>query len=147
MARFWVVGGEYTDTGFETIVGGGAEERHGPFATRDEAVAKWQRLAWATVDNAHARYRIEEEEQAESDRRFWVVGGRYTDTGFETPQDGAETWHGPFDSHEEAKEEWARLAWQTVDDALSRWRIERIAGDPPPGARRAAQEGAEKDGR
>jgi len=133
MARFWVVGGEYTDTGFEKIVGNGSEERHGPFATREEALAKWQRLAWATVDNAHARYRIEEEPSSTGDSRYWVVGGRYTDTTFATPQDRAETWYGPFDSHDAAKAEWSRLAWASVDDALSRWRIERLAGDPPLG--------------
>lgn len=136
MARYWVIGGEYSDTSFESIVGGGAEERHGPFATRDDALAKWQQLAWSTVDNAHARYRIEQEAESAAARRYWVVGGRYTDTNFVTPADGAESWYGPFDSYDTAKAEWSRLAWQTVDDALSRWRIEQIAGDPPSGARR-----------
>ncbi len=137
MARYWVIGGEYADTNFEAIAGGGAEERHGPFASRPEALAKWQQLAWSTVDNAHARYRIEQEPDAEAARRYWVVGGRYTDTNFVTPADGAESWYGPFGSYEMAKAEWGRLAWQSVDDALARWRIEQIAGDPPAGARRA----------
>lgn len=138
MAPFWVIGGEYTGTDFEKIAGGGAEERHGPYATHEEALGKWQQLAWATVDNAHARYRIEQEAAAESQRRYWVVGGRYTDTRFETPVDGTETWHGPFDSHDEAKAQWSQLAWSTVDDALARWRIEQIAGDPPPGANKGS---------
>jgi hypothetical protein len=135
MARFWVIGGEYADTNFEAIAGGGAEERHGPFASRQDALAKWQQLAWTTVDNALARYRIEQE-QEEAARRYWVVGGRYTDTNFATPVDGAESWYGPFGSYDAAKAEWSRLAWQTVDDALARWRIEQIEGEPPPGARR-----------
>jgi hypothetical protein len=131
MARYWVIGGEYTDTSFERIAGGGAEERHGPYANRQDALATWQRLAWQTVDNAHARYRIEQEAEPATTRRYWVVGGRYTDTSFATPVGGAETWHGPFERYEAAKTEWARLAWQTVDDALARWRIEQIAGEPP----------------
>jgi hypothetical protein len=131
MARYWVIGGEYTDTSFERIAGGGAEERHGPYANRQDALATWQRLAWQTVDNAHTRYRIEQEVEPATKRRYWVVGGRYADTSFETPVGGAEAWHGPFESYEAAKTEWARLAWQTVDDALARWRIEQIADEPP----------------
>lgn len=137
MARYWVIGGEYADTSFERIAGGGPEARHGPFATREQALAEWQRLAWLTVDNAHARYRIEQEAEPALTRRFWVVGGRYTDTDFVTPADGAESWHGPFDSYAAAKAEWAKRAWQTVDDALARWRIEQIAGDPPVDSRQA----------
>jgi hypothetical protein len=39
--------------------GGGAEERTGPFATHEQAKAEWQRRAWATVDDALSRFRIE----------------------------------------------------------------------------------------
>jgi Domain of unknown function (DUF4170) len=56
---FWVIGGQYTDTRFAEIAGGGAEARLGPFQTYEEAKAEWARRAWATVDDAHARYRIE----------------------------------------------------------------------------------------
>ena len=63
MSRYWVVGGIYADTAFTKMQGGGAEERIGPFATHIEAKAEWQRRAWATVDDAHARYRIEEEDE------------------------------------------------------------------------------------
>ncbi|MDZ4736594.1 MAG: DUF4170 domain-containing protein [Rhodospirillaceae bacterium] len=134
MARYWVIGGEYTDTGFTDIVGGKAEERHGPYDDLEAARVRWQQLAWATVDNAHARYRIEQEREAEAPARYWVVGGRYTDTRFSTPAEGEEIWHGPFESHDDAKAAWGRLAWQSVDDALSRWRIERLVGDPPAAA-------------
>jgi Domain of unknown function (DUF4170) len=138
MARYWVVGGEYADTSFERIAGGGPEERIGPFERYDDAKAAWQARAWATVDNAHARYRIEEDG---SDLAYWVVGGRYQDTQFGEPADpGGERWLGPFASYEAAKAEWARLAWQTVDDALVRYRIERRAGQPAQQARRAGGE-------
>lgn len=133
MGRYWVIGGEYEDTRFETIVGGGSEQRHGPFAHYEQAKAKWQELAWSSVDNAHARYRIEEEAALEPQAamRWWVVGGRYRDTGFRETESGSESWIGPFESFEAAKTEWAARAWATVDDALSRYRIEKLAGDPP----------------
>jgi hypothetical protein len=135
MLRYWVVGGEYADTRFERIAGGGPEERIGPFESYDDANAAWQARAWATVDNAHARYRIEEDG---TDLGYWVVGGRYQDTQFRAPAEPiGERWFGPFASYEAAKAEWARLAWQTVDDALVRYRIERRAGQPEQRSRRA----------
>ena len=47
-----------------------AEERIGPFENYEAAKAVWQARAWATVDNARARYRIEEDG---SDLRYWVM--------------------------------------------------------------------------
>jgi catechol 2,3-dioxygenase-like lactoylglutathione lyase family enzyme len=132
MGRYWVVGGEYRDTGF-TEPAGGSEQRLGPFADYESAKAEWQARAWASVDNALARWRIEEE----GDRaRWWVVGGVYRDTAFREPADpGGERRFGPFESEAEARAEWQRLAWASVDDALARYRIERRAGDAaaPPG--------------
>lgn len=136
MARYWVVGGEYADTSFTKLAGGGKEERIGPFARYDDAKAAWQGRAWATVDSANHRYRIEEENGGES--HFWVVGGIYTDTHFETPAQGKEAWFGPFDSYEDAKAEWQRHAWASVDDALSRYRIEKRSGRRPEQAGKGA---------
>jgi hypothetical protein len=62
MARWWVVGGEYESTGFERIAGGKREERYGPFDDYEAAHKKWAERAWATVDDAHARYRIVRED-------------------------------------------------------------------------------------
>lgn len=64
MTAFWVVGGEYESTRFERIAGGGREERHGPYASYDEAEREWARLSWARVDNCNVRYRIVEERDA-----------------------------------------------------------------------------------
>ena len=61
---------------------------------------------------------------------FWVVSGVYTDTRFVDPV-GGEQWHGPFATYEDAKAEWGRRAWATVDDAHARYRIEKCIGDPP----------------
>jgi hypothetical protein len=122
MPRYWVIGGDYADTSFERIEGGGEEERIGPFESYAAAKAEWQARAWSSVDSAHSRYRIEEEGAAPG---YWVVGGLYKDPQFREPADPAgESWSGPFATYEAAKAEWARLAWRTVDDALARYRIE-----------------------
>lgn len=133
MARYWVVGGAYADTRFEEIAGGGAEQRIGPFDSYEAARAEWQRRAWATVDDATVRYRIEEEEGVGGPRaQYWVVGGHYRDSRFAEPV-GDEEWHGPFQSYEAAAAAWRRLAWASVDDALVRYRIEKRVGRPAAG--------------
>lgn len=60
--RYWVVGGEYADTTFTRPAPGKTLERLGPFATPEEAHKAWAGRAWATVDDAHTRYRIEIEQ-------------------------------------------------------------------------------------
>jgi len=122
MERYWVVGGEYETTDFTRIAGGKPEERHGPFPAFEAARAKWAQLSMANVDNAHVRYRIEKEDA----RQFWVVGGRYADTGFtRIAEGGAEERIGPFKTERAALDAWRAKAFQTVDDAMTRYRIER----------------------
>ncbi len=58
MTHFWVVGGEYTDTRFETIAPGKTLERHGPYATYKAAHDVWASRAWGTVDDCHSRFRV-----------------------------------------------------------------------------------------
>lgn len=65
-------------------------------------------------------------------QQYWVVGGEYLDTRFHSSVHGHEKWIGPFDDYEKAKKEWARHAWNTVDDAHTRYRIERIDPEEPP---------------
>ena len=62
--RYWVVGGEYADTKFKRIAGGGKETRIGPFESYAGAKDAWQTKAWATVDSANTRYRIVKEAKA-----------------------------------------------------------------------------------
>jgi hypothetical protein len=62
--RYWVVGGEYTDTSFRTLAPGKREERRGPFETYNDAFAVWSAQARATVDDATIRYRIVAEDEA-----------------------------------------------------------------------------------
>jgi hypothetical protein len=64
MPRYWVVGGEYADTKFKKIAGGGKETRIGPFESYAAAKDAWQAKAWATVDSANTRYRIVKEATA-----------------------------------------------------------------------------------
>lgn len=64
--------------------------------------------------------------------QFYVVGGEYVDTHFQDAVGGDEQWIGPFGDYEEAREEWAKRAWLTVDDCATRYRIERIDPDVPP---------------
>ncbi len=119
--QYWVVGAEYTDTTFRQAVGD--EQRHGPFASHDEARVKWAGLSWAAVDDAHIRDRIEKTGSV----RFWVVGGVYTDTRLSDIAGGAtEERLGPFDSYDDAVAAWRAKAWATVDDVCARFRIERM---------------------
>lgn len=121
--HYWVIGGEYTDTDFRTVVGGGEPERHGPYATYDAARECWASLSWQHIDDAHVRYTIEEEDA----RAWFVVGGEYADTGFDSIKGGGEEErYGPFRSYAEAQQEWARLSWQHIDDAHVRYRIDHV---------------------
>ena len=67
--------------------------------------------------------------------RSLVLGGwrAYANSKFNEPAvGGGEEWHGPFKSYDDAKIEWSRLAWSTVDDAMCRYRIEKLAyGERP----------------
>jgi len=58
MTRYWVVGGEYTDTRFQDIAPGKSLETHGPFDSYKEAHDVWATRAWGTVDDCHSRFRV-----------------------------------------------------------------------------------------
>ena len=131
MKRYWVVGGEYSDTTFRAIIGGRSEQRFGPFATAAEAEAEWSRQSWGFVDNCNVRFRIVEEAGEPKHLKYWVVGGEYADTGFhDIAGGGAETWAGPFDSLKDAEAEWSRLSWAHVDNCNARYRIVEAAAPP-----------------
>lgn len=63
---------------------------------------------------------------------FWVVGGEYKDTRFQDAISGTEEWFGPFTNYDDAVEEWAKHAWQSVDHCTVRYRIEFIDPESPP---------------
>ena len=119
--KFYVVGGEYADTGFAAIATGQTEQRFGPF-TEVEARDKWRSLTGQTVDNALIRYRI----VAETDvmgTGWYVVGGEYDDTDFTHLADGQELEsYGPF-PRPEAVAVWRALTGKTVDNAMVRYNI------------------------
>ena len=54
---FWVIGGTYKDASFKEW--SGVPERFGPYSSYEAAEQKWQEMAWSTVDDATAQYRIE----------------------------------------------------------------------------------------
>ncbi len=121
---YWVIGGTYTDTTFTHIVGGDAEQKIGPFPDYDTAKTVWAKLAWENVDDAHTRYRILHEAADE----FWVVGGAYSSTDFKEMANGGEEERiGPFETYEAAKAVWQRKAWESVDDAHVRYRIDKVS--------------------
>ncbi|MBX7146878.1 MAG: DUF4170 domain-containing protein [Alphaproteobacteria bacterium] len=57
---------------------------------------------------------------------YWVVGGVYKDNNLTSPLNQEEEWIGPFKDYETAKKEWSKLAWNSVDNALARYRIEKL---------------------
>ncbi len=65
-------------------------------------------------------------------QQYWVVGGEYIDTAFQNPSSGSEEWFGPYPSYGQAKDQWSKLAWGTVDEAHTRYRIESADPDEPP---------------
>lgn len=61
---------------------------------------------------------------------YWVVGGRYTDTSFSQIEKGQkEVRLGPFQNYDQAKAVWRAKAMETVDEAFSRFSIEREVHD------------------
>lgn len=58
--RFWVVGGEYDDLTFTTLVRGG-QRLSGPYKNRDDARDAWRAMAFASTAAANTRFSIVEE--------------------------------------------------------------------------------------
>ncbi|MBC7906553.1 MAG: DUF4170 domain-containing protein [Rhodospirillaceae bacterium] len=117
--KLYVVGGEYADTNFTQIAPGHKEERFGPFDEREAHVC-WRALTGKTVDNAMIRYFIRSDDEAVGEEWF-VVGGEYANTEFETIASGKslETF-GPF-PRQEALNKWRELTGKTVDNAMVRY--------------------------
>ncbi len=61
--RFWVVGGEYTDTHFEDLVQG-TEKMFGPFPSRDDALQVWRKAAEETRSLCLTRFVVVAEGRA-----------------------------------------------------------------------------------
>lgn len=62
MTNFWVVGGEYADSNFATLLSDRQPERYGPFRSYEDARREWQARTMATIDNALIRYRVVRDE-------------------------------------------------------------------------------------
>ncbi|MCR6632105.1 MAG: DUF4170 domain-containing protein [Magnetospirillum sp.] len=117
--KYYVVGGEYADTGFTQIAAGHKEERFGPF-DEHEAHVCWRALTGKTVDNAMIRYFIRSDDNSASEEWF-VVGGEYADTSFEVIAVGKQLEsYGPF-GRQDALNKWRELTGKTVDNAMVRY--------------------------
>lgn len=55
--------------------------------------------------------------------RYWIVGGEYSDTDFETIIPGTETIAGPFTSRDTVEEAWRRMSERHRSQALMRFAI------------------------
>ena len=58
LAEYWVVGGEYADSRFASLLAGRDPERYGPFRSYEDARKEWQARTMATIDNALVRYQV-----------------------------------------------------------------------------------------
>jgi len=120
---YFVVGGLYTDTKFDTIADGKKLTSLGPFDNYEQAQAVWRAKAMETVDEVYAKFSIERT----SHDQYWVVGGQYTETDFKTIRDGGtEQRVGPFNDLEEARAIWKAKSMENIDDAYCRFRIEKL---------------------
>lgn len=118
--KYYVVGGEYADTQFTKIAADHKEERFGPF-DEHEAHVCWRALTGKTVDNAMVRYFIRADDEEATQSQWYVVGGEYADTAFETIAAGKQLEsYGPF-SRQEAMNKWRELTGKTVDNAMVRY--------------------------
>jgi hypothetical protein len=57
MRRFWVIGGDYADTDFRTLIPG-TERMAGPFEDERKARNEWIRLTYCPGVTATTRYSI-----------------------------------------------------------------------------------------
>lgn len=55
---------------------------------------------------------------------YYVIGGVYTGTDFKEFKDGKGEEYGPFETYQEAEDNWRRYSWLNVDTCNSRYRIE-----------------------
>ena len=61
--------------------------------------------------------------------RFWVVGGKYTDTDFSELVSGSERVMGPYPDRDTALVAWRRVAEETRSDFYARF---TVAEEPAP---------------
>ena len=55
---------------------------------------------------------------------FWIVGGKYASTRFDRMAKGAkEERYGPFQTYDQAMDDWMSLSWRQVDHCNYRYRI------------------------
>lgn len=58
---YWVTGGTYTGTDFQTIADGNEVQRYGPFIKYSEAEDMWRLQSMQHIDECYTRFEIGEE--------------------------------------------------------------------------------------
>jgi hypothetical protein len=56
-------------------------------------------------------------------KRYWVIGGDYSDCQFRDIRPGTELVHGPYDDELKARTEWQRLTFRDHCGATTRYSI------------------------
>ncbi len=56
--NYWVIGGKYKNTNFESLKDGFKLEKYGPYKTFEAAKEKWSVLSWKNVDNCYIKYSV-----------------------------------------------------------------------------------------
>ncbi len=56
--------------------------------------------------------------------QYWVIGGKYKNTEFDSLKDGHQLEkYGPYNTFELAKEKWSVLSWENVDDCYIKYSV------------------------
>ena len=56
--QYWVIGGKFKDTKFDTLKDGQQLEKYGPYKTFELAKEKWSILSWENVDDCYIKYSV-----------------------------------------------------------------------------------------
>ena len=56
--HYWVIGGKYKNTKFNSLKDGHQLEKYGPFKTFESAKEKWGVLSWKNVDDCYIKYSV-----------------------------------------------------------------------------------------
>ena len=56
--KYWVIGGKYKNTKFDSLKDGHQLEKYGPYKTFELAKEKWSVLSWQNVDDCYIKYTV-----------------------------------------------------------------------------------------
>lgn len=118
---YYVEGAVYTDENHDKVADGHKLWNLGPFRSEETARLVWRALVLDWSDEMHAFFVINHS----SHESYWIVGGRYKDTGFSQIDGGEEERFGPYHDYQEARDVWRSKSLMHMDDCMVRYRIEK----------------------